>query len=152
MSDAPLTDCPACGKPSFSKQLTAAGFQLKGSGWYATDFKGGAVPRLPAKPKRPLQTVRLPPHPPRPILLRQRRVVAPVAPAIESRTRYPVKRRIQHYFIAGLLVWLPLAITIWVLLWLVGMLDGVFLLVLRAIDSVVPGMHGLADRRTEDER
>lgn len=42
MSDAPLTDCPACGKSSFSKQLTAAGFQLKGSGWYATDFKGGA--------------------------------------------------------------------------------------------------------------
>jgi putative FmdB family regulatory protein len=42
ISDDPLTDCPACGKPSFSKQLTAAGFQLKGSGWYATDFKGGA--------------------------------------------------------------------------------------------------------------
>jgi putative FmdB family regulatory protein len=43
ISDAPLTDCPACGKPSFSKQLTAAGFQLKGSGWYATDFKGGST-------------------------------------------------------------------------------------------------------------
>ncbi len=42
VSDAPLTDCPACGKPTFTKQLTAAGFQLKGSGWYATDFKGGA--------------------------------------------------------------------------------------------------------------
>ncbi len=42
MSDAPLADCPACGKPTFSKQLTAAGFQLKGSGWYATDFKGSA--------------------------------------------------------------------------------------------------------------
>ena len=41
MSDPPLSDCPACGKPSFTKQLTAAGFQLKGSGWYATDFKGG---------------------------------------------------------------------------------------------------------------
>ncbi len=42
MSDAPLTDCPACGVASaFKKQLTAAGFQLKGSGWYATDFKGG---------------------------------------------------------------------------------------------------------------
>ena len=41
MSDAPLTDCPACGAASFRKQLTAAGFQLKGSGWYATDFKGG---------------------------------------------------------------------------------------------------------------
>jgi len=42
ISDAPLTDCPACGKATFSKQLTAAGFQLKGSGWYATDFKGGS--------------------------------------------------------------------------------------------------------------
>lgn len=41
MSDAPLTVCPECGKASFSKQLTAAGFQLKGSGWYATDFRGG---------------------------------------------------------------------------------------------------------------
>jgi putative FmdB family regulatory protein len=42
MADEPLTDCPACGKPSFKKQLTAAGFQLKGNGWYATDFKGGS--------------------------------------------------------------------------------------------------------------
>ncbi len=41
ISDAPLTDCPACGAPKFSKQLSAPGFQLKGSGWYATDFKGG---------------------------------------------------------------------------------------------------------------
>lgn len=42
LNDAPLTTCPECGKESFSKMLTAAGFQLKGSGWYATDFKGGA--------------------------------------------------------------------------------------------------------------
>ncbi len=42
ISDAPLTDCPACGAASFRKQLTAAGFQLKGSGWYATDFRGGS--------------------------------------------------------------------------------------------------------------
>jgi putative FmdB family regulatory protein len=42
VSDAPLTTCPACGKEAFAKQLTAAGFQLKGSGWYATDFKGGS--------------------------------------------------------------------------------------------------------------
>jgi putative FmdB family regulatory protein len=39
ISDAPLTTCPACGAESFSKQLTAAGFQLKGSGWYVTDFR-----------------------------------------------------------------------------------------------------------------
>ncbi len=42
MSDAPLTTCPACGGEAFSKQVTAAGFQLKGSGWYATDFRGGS--------------------------------------------------------------------------------------------------------------
>jgi putative FmdB family regulatory protein len=41
MSDAPLTVCPACGAETFTKQVTAAGFQLKGSGWYATDFRGG---------------------------------------------------------------------------------------------------------------
>jgi putative FmdB family regulatory protein len=41
MSDAPLTDCPACGQATFSKQVTAAGFQLKGGGWYVTDFKSG---------------------------------------------------------------------------------------------------------------
>ena len=43
MSDAPLTNCPQCGAPAFKKQLTAAGFQLKGSGWYVTDFRGGAA-------------------------------------------------------------------------------------------------------------
>ena len=43
MSDAPLSDCPSCGGGTFKKQLTAAGFQLKGSGWYATDFKGGST-------------------------------------------------------------------------------------------------------------
>ncbi|MCB6185288.1 zinc ribbon domain-containing protein [Leeia sp. TBRC 13508] len=42
ISDAPLTDCPECKQPCFSKQLTAAGFQLKGSGWYVTDFRGGS--------------------------------------------------------------------------------------------------------------
>ena len=41
MSADPLTVCPACGAEAFTKQLTAAGFQLKGSGWYVTDFRGG---------------------------------------------------------------------------------------------------------------
>ena len=41
MSDPLLTVCPACGAAAFSKQVTAAGFQLKGSGWYVTDFRGG---------------------------------------------------------------------------------------------------------------
>jgi len=39
ISDAPLTDCPSCSHPSMVKMVTAAGFQLKGSGWYATDFR-----------------------------------------------------------------------------------------------------------------
>ncbi len=43
ISDAPLTVCPACGADAFRKQVTAAGFQLKGSGWYVTDFKGGGA-------------------------------------------------------------------------------------------------------------
>jgi putative FmdB family regulatory protein len=50
ISDAPLTDCPACGASSFSKQITAAGFQLKGSGWYATDFRGGSSAPAADKP------------------------------------------------------------------------------------------------------
>ena len=51
ISAEPLTDCPACGAATFKKQLTAAGFQLKGTGWYATDFKGGST-STPA-PKSP---------------------------------------------------------------------------------------------------
>ena len=51
MSDAPLSVCPSCARPEFKKQVTAAGFQLKGSGWYATDFRGGsggaAAPAVP---------------------------------------------------------------------------------------------------------
>lgn len=50
MSDAPLTDCPGCGKAEFRKQLTAAGFQLKGTGWYATDFRGGSANAEPTAP------------------------------------------------------------------------------------------------------
>ena len=49
MSDAPITVCPSCGKASYFKKISAPGFQLKGSGWYATDFKSGA----PAKPAAP---------------------------------------------------------------------------------------------------
>ena len=44
LSDAPHTRCTKCGQETFSKMLTAAGFQLKGSGWYATDFKGSGKP------------------------------------------------------------------------------------------------------------
>jgi putative FmdB family regulatory protein len=49
VSDAPVTICTACGKATFAKMLTAAGFQLKGSGWYATDFKSsGSAPAAKA--------------------------------------------------------------------------------------------------------
>jgi putative FmdB family regulatory protein len=52
VSDTPLTVCTQCGKETFSKMLTAAGFQLKGSGWYATDFKNkGAAPAKAADAK-----------------------------------------------------------------------------------------------------
>jgi putative FmdB family regulatory protein len=43
LSDAPLAVCPSCGAPRFEKQVTAAGFQLKGSGWYVTDFREGSA-------------------------------------------------------------------------------------------------------------
>jgi putative FmdB family regulatory protein len=53
MSDPQLTDCPSCGQATFKKQLTAAGFQLKGTGWYVTDFREGggknSVPAVDAK-------------------------------------------------------------------------------------------------------
>ena len=46
LSDAPLTDCPECHKPSLKKLLSAAGFRLKGGGWYETDFKQGGKKNL----------------------------------------------------------------------------------------------------------
>jgi len=52
ISDAPLSDCPSCSKPEFKKQVTAAGFQLKGSGWYVTDFRGDKNTGA-AKPETP---------------------------------------------------------------------------------------------------
>jgi len=45
LSAPPLTECPACGKSTLRKLVSAAGFHLKGSGWYATDFKGGSKPK-----------------------------------------------------------------------------------------------------------
>ena len=51
LSDVPLKECPACGKSALSKLISAAGFQLKGSGWYATDFKGGSKSAKPGNEK-----------------------------------------------------------------------------------------------------
>ncbi|MFZ6721438.1 FmdB family zinc ribbon protein [Undibacterium sp. Ji49W] len=58
ISDEPLSVCPTCGKSSFTKQVTAAGFQLKGSGWYVTDFRGGSggAAAAPASESAPAST------------------------------------------------------------------------------------------------
>ncbi|NBU66488.1 MAG: zinc ribbon domain-containing protein [Betaproteobacteria bacterium] len=65
-SDAPLSTCPACGAQAFSKQLTAPAFQLKGSGWYVTDFRDGGRKRPSPKRLRPrpirAQMARSPKH------------------------------------------------------------------------------------------
>jgi len=53
ISDAQLTVCPFCGEATFAKQVTAAGFQLKGSGWYVTDFRGGNAAGGAAAPAEP---------------------------------------------------------------------------------------------------
>ena len=72
MSDAPLAACPVCGTQTFSKQLTAAGFQLKGSGYYVTDFKNGTskpdanpavVPATTPAPVTPAASVAAPAAP-----------------------------------------------------------------------------------------
>lgn len=46
LGDAPLRDCPACQRAELSKQISAAGFRLKGGGWYETDFKTGGKKNL----------------------------------------------------------------------------------------------------------
>jgi putative FmdB family regulatory protein len=64
LSDKPLTQCPECGKRGFHKLMSAAGFHLKGTGWYATDFKNsGAKPaaktdKSEAKPDKPADTAK----------------------------------------------------------------------------------------------
>ena len=92
ISDAPLTTCPECGKETLAKQITAAGFQLKGSGYYATDFKD----------KPASQQVRN-------IALRR----------MSGCGRQCVKK----YLLTGLIVWVPLGITLWVLNLTIGTLD-----------------------------
>ena len=55
MSDPVLTQCPSCGAEAYAKQVTAAGFQLKGSGWYVTDFRGGGGSSGAAKSSSPAE-------------------------------------------------------------------------------------------------
>ena len=54
--------------------------------------------------------------------------------------------RLRQYFITGLVVWLPMGVTVWVLLWLVGILDAIFLGVLAAAEAMIPGLQPLADQ------
>jgi putative FmdB family regulatory protein len=75
ISDEPLSVCPTCGKSSFRKQVTAAGFQLKGSGWYVTDFRGGNGGSCAAAPAT--EAAATPATP------------APAAPAAESSASAP---------------------------------------------------------------
>lgn len=51
VNDAPVAVCPACGSNAYAKLISAAGFQLKGSGWYATDFKNGSKPKSRPEPQ-----------------------------------------------------------------------------------------------------
>lgn len=64
ISDPVLTECPACGAQAFKKQVTAAGFQLKGSGWYVTDFRGGAQPTAEAGKSDPAKAASVAPAAP----------------------------------------------------------------------------------------
>lgn len=52
VSDPLLTDCPVCGKPELTKLVSAAGFRLKGGGWYETDFKGSNQKNVAGKEKQ----------------------------------------------------------------------------------------------------
>ncbi len=56
ISDAPRTECPSCGQSALIKKVTAAGFQLKGTGWYVTDFRGGSGTSTPAPKMEPAKT------------------------------------------------------------------------------------------------
>jgi len=91
MSDAPLTVCPACGASAFEKQVTAAGFQLKGSGWYVTDFRDGggktAAPPVAdaATPARPADGAATPASAPAPAAVAPSPAPAPApAPAAKN--------------------------------------------------------------------
>jgi putative FmdB family regulatory protein len=84
ISEPPLTDCPVCGKPELKKLISAAGFRLKGGGWYETDFKNKDMPGIRAgipraTPKRmpkPIAVPRLISRLPRPQLPKKTRAIA----------------------------------------------------------------------------
>jgi hypothetical protein len=126
--------------PTFKKQVTAAGFQLKGSGWYVTDFRGGNSTGAPAPKPTAVNRAQKP---------ADSGAAAPASTAAAlrllfscprtGRARQGVGRRhffqdflvmasIRRWLLAGLLVLVPLAITLWVLDWIVGTLDQTLLI------------------------
>jgi putative FmdB family regulatory protein len=81
MSDAPLSVCPSCGQSTYSKQVTAAGFQLKGSGWYVTDFRNSGGKPAPAAADKPSAA-----EPAKPAATSEAKPAAPAAAATPSAT------------------------------------------------------------------
>ena len=173
---------PGLRRAAFAKQVTAAGFQLKGSGWYVTDFRGGKpggqagkpTPRATPKPAADERRRRSSdakggdgrsragskptadagskaptargagggsPAPRRRRASRHRR-----SGAAAASLRSPRRPAVKKYLIAGLLVWLPLAVTIWVLHAVLGVLDGVFAWLLSASQAVLPDRRALPHR------
>ena len=148
LADAPLVVCPSCNAQSLVKLVSASAFQLKGSGWYATDFKGGAKPAAKPDERREARRRRRRPNRSpevedridepkrRPSEARsedrnEARQEDRVRHALAAEPAAPLPRRarrhrpsaMKRYIIAGLLVWVPLGITIWVLSALVSTLD-----------------------------
>ncbi len=64
ISDPPRTECPSCGQAALVKKVTAAGFQLKGTGWYVTDFRGGSSTSTPAPKSEPAKAAETAPAAP----------------------------------------------------------------------------------------
>jgi putative FmdB family regulatory protein len=119
VSDAPLTVCTKCGAQSFSKMVTRAGFQLKGSGWYATDFKnsGRSPRRRSGRDRSPAALVCDAAKTRRRIGRREEGCASSRRRAVRRGTAAPsaAMHTLRRYFVAGLLVWIPLGITLWVL-------------------------------------
>ena len=142
LSDPPLVTCPACGKPALQKLVSAAGFQLKGSGWYVTDFRGGAggakkAEKEAGKADAPAADVGEERNEDRSEERTKSESTTksePAAPAASTTSTTPVElvgklaSPMKRYLVAGLLVWVPLGITLWVLHFLVTTLDQTLLL------------------------
>ena len=150
LSDAPLTSAArSAARRRSSKMVTAAGFQLKGSGWYATDFKGAGA--KPAAEQRRGEAATRSAHRATPKPRETRSAKAEAKPAEPKPDEHagpatPIgsgpRRQLAHamgtlrrYFVAGLLVWIPLGITLWVLKLLVDLMDQSLLLLPRELSA-----------------